>query len=94
TEVFVDLSAIVTVVATRSYPITALVTARLDDAPDAGSGTSCVEKRQKKCREDPTVSDKSFCDSEKGKAVFKILCDLFGDPALTTPGGVTDVVIV
>jgi len=92
THLFVDFTAVVSVVATRSYPISALVAPRLDNDPDAGAGKTCTEKRQEKCRSDPTVSNKDFCDSPEGERTFKLLCDLFGDPAFGGFGG--DIVIV
>jgi hypothetical protein len=91
TELFVDPSVIVTVVSTRKVPLVALALRQQDDRPDGGdngggSVKSCLEKRIEKCKSDPTVHDKTFCDSEKGKHVFQLLCDLFGEPSLSGLG--------
>ncbi len=79
TELFMEPNVIVTVVSVRKVPILALALQQ-DGGPDGGGEKTCVEKRIEKCKSDPTVADKSFCDSEKGKHVFQLLCDLFGDP--------------
>jgi hypothetical protein len=76
--------------AIRAESLSTMVATLQTQQPDGGGQKpkSCVEKRIEKCKSDPTVSDKSFCDSEDGKRVFKIICDLFGDPKVPADGGV------
>lgn len=81
TELFVDPSAIVTIVSTAKVPIVALALRVKDGGPgDGGVGKSCLDKRIESCKKDPTVKNKDFCDSKEGKQLFKFLCDQFGDP--------------
>lgn len=87
TELFIEPSAMVTVVSTRKVPIVALALRRQDGGPgDAGPEKTCVEKRIEKCKSDPLVKDKSFCDSETAKSQFQLFCDLFGDPKVVGSG--------
>ena len=78
TELFVDPSTILTIVSERKIPALALMM-----APGFGSGgavSSCVQKRIDNCKTDPLQANKTFCTSKEGKDLFKLLCDLLGDP--------------
>jgi len=85
TELFIEPPVIVTVVSTRKVPLVALALRQQDGGPgDAGPEKTCLEKRIENCKSDPDVKDKAFCDSEEGKRVFRLLCDLFGDPKIAS----------
>lgn len=80
-ELYVDPWTVVTAVSVRKVPLTALAMKQKDAGPDgAGTGKSCLEKRIEKCKNDPDVKDKSVCESDELKRVFRLLCSLFGDP--------------
>lgn len=84
-ELLVNPMTILTAVSVAKMPLAALARQQQGGGPDAGTPKTCLEKRVEKCKNDPTVSNKAFCDSESGKHVFQLLCDLFGDPK--TPAG-------
>ena len=86
TELFIEPTALVSVVSVQKLPLQSALRLR-DGGPDAGPEKSCLEKRIEKCKSDPTVGNKTFCDSAEGKRVFQLLCDLFGDPKFRFGGG-------
>jgi len=84
TALFVDPAAIVSMGTIRKAPLMAMAL-RTDDRPDGGGGgggsKTCVEKRIEKCKSDPDVHNKEFCDSDEFKSLAGSLCRIFGDPA-------------
>ncbi len=87
TELYIDPLAVVTVTSTQSVPLIVLALRQADDTPDGGDGEkSCLETRIEKCKRDP-MRNPEFCDSERGKRLLQLLCDLLGDPPQTSQGG-------
>jgi hypothetical protein len=85
-ELFIDPAAELRIVSVRRHSLPAL--ARLINQSDGEEpAKSCVDKRIEKCKTDPMVGNKSFCESAQGRRTFQLLCDLFGDPKFQSTGG-------
>jgi hypothetical protein len=87
-ELFVDPLVIITVVSVRKVPLMGVALRQQNGGPDAGTGKTCLEKKIEACKSDPLVHNKAFCDSEAGKHVFQLLCDLFDSPKFGELGSV------
>lgn len=88
TKLSIDPSVTVTVITTRKVPLMAL--ARRLKADGGGTGTSCIDKRIERCKSDPDVHNKAYCDSEEARRLFDFFCGVLGNPSFSgaEPGSI------
>ena len=81
TQLFVEPSAIVTLVSVRAVPL--IASALRPVGTQQPGGTTCLEKRIDSCKRDPTIQNKAYCDSDEAKRMFRFFCDVIGNPPNT-----------